>query len=68
MNEKCGECFGFVGSSCICNLADMIGDVLSSLSVKEYWISDVKYDYLDADCTYFVVDNAVVCEDIQFKE
>lgn len=64
MLEKCQECYGFVGSSCICALADAISDTLSSLGVTEYYISDIKYDYDSPHC----VENVVVCEDMDLKQ
>lgn len=65
---KCEECGGFIESSCICLLAETIGNTLDALGFQKYWIKDIKYDYSDANSSHFVIENVVVNEDIQLKE
>lgn len=46
--NKCQECYGFIGSSCCCQLTQALQIALDAMGIEEFWITDIKYDYGDS--------------------
>ena len=61
--EKCEECFGYIGSSCCCAMADaMITAIISrGINPDECWVTSYKVTYEPSDG--ITVENCVVFEE-----
>lgn len=64
MNDVCQVCGGRIESSCCCLLTDMISQALDVAGVKEFWITDIKYNYPEDSC---IEESVVKFEPIDLK-